>query len=163
MAYSLIAIGFPLVGCPNNLLPDNGHNTCPQSLGIQHLSRTRVCTAVFCPCQINGSVLLSQMTTGVDCKKTLRDLPFVPGQLFGPNVPELLEKRGKLSEATRQLTQVQHNPMFRMSAVQTRHCYATLQQCSFVGSLSGNVRCQKREQQKEFINSFNFINIYSCS
>lgn len=63
-----------------------------------------------------------------DCKKTLRDLPFVPGHLFGPNVPEMLEKRVKLSEATHQLTQVQHNPTFRMPAVQTQYHYAILKQ-----------------------------------
>lgn len=58
----------------------------------------------------------------------MRDFPFVPWHLFGPNVPELLEKRVKLSEATRQLTQVQRNPTFRMPAVQTRHHYATPEQ-----------------------------------
>lgn len=70
-------------------------------------------------------VWLAQARLPEDCKKTLRDLPFVPGHLFGPNVPELLEKRVKLSEATRQLTQAQRNPVFRMPAVQTRHHYAT--------------------------------------
>ncbi|KAK9973897.1 hypothetical protein ABG768_024593 [Culter alburnus] len=77
----------------------------------------------------HSQVWLVQAQLLEDCKKTLRDLPFVPEHLFGPNVPEMLEKRVKLSEATRQLTQVQqHNPTFRMPAVQTRHHYAILEQ-----------------------------------
>ncbi|KAK3570084.1 hypothetical protein QTP86_010231 [Hemibagrus guttatus] len=39
---------------------------------------------------------------------------------------ELLEKKLKLSEATRQLTQVQRNSTFKMPAVQNRHRYATM-------------------------------------
>lgn len=73
-------------------------------------------------------VWLVQAQLSEDCKKILRNLPFVPGHLFGPNVPELLEKRVKLSEVTRQLMQVQRNPTFRMPAVQTRHHYAILEQ-----------------------------------
>ncbi|KAL1268254.1 hypothetical protein QQF64_033617 [Cirrhinus molitorella] len=71
-------------------------------------------------------VWLAQARLSEDCKKTLRDLPFVPGHLFGPNVPELLEKRVKLSEATRQLTQVQHNSTFKIPAVQNRQRYAAV-------------------------------------
>ncbi|RXN04552.1 extracellular calcium-sensing receptor-like protein [Labeo rohita] len=71
-------------------------------------------------------VWLAQARLPEDCKKTLRDLPFVPGHLFGPNVPELLEKRVKLSEATRQLTQVQRNPTFKIPAAQNRQRYATM-------------------------------------
>lgn len=65
-------------------------------------------------------VWLAQTWLPEDCKKTLADLPFVPGHLFGPYVPELLENRVKLSEVTGLLTQVQCNPTFRMPAVQTR-------------------------------------------
>ncbi|KAK3548498.1 hypothetical protein QTP70_013331 [Hemibagrus guttatus] len=39
---------------------------------------------------------------------------------------KLLEKKLKLSEATRQLTQVQRNSTFKMPAVQNRHRYATM-------------------------------------
>ncbi|KAL0149855.1 hypothetical protein M9458_054903, partial [Cirrhinus mrigala] len=74
-------------------------------------------------------VWLAQARLPEDCKKTLRDLPFVPGHLFGPNVPELLEKRVKLSEATRQLTQVQRNPTFKIPAAQNRQRYATMDHC----------------------------------
>ncbi|RXN21852.1 hypothetical protein ROHU_023736 [Labeo rohita] len=74
-------------------------------------------------------VWLAQARLPEDCKKTLRDLPFVPGHLFGPNVPELLEKRVKLSEATRQLTQVQRNPTFKIPAAQNRQSYATMDHC----------------------------------
>lgn len=59
-------------------------------------------------------VWLAQVKLPEDCQKTLRDLPFVPGNLFGPSVPELLEKRLILSEATRQLTQAQHTPIFKV-------------------------------------------------
>ncbi|KAK9957126.1 hypothetical protein ABG768_011396 [Culter alburnus] len=70
-------------------------------------------------------VWLAQARLPEDCKKTLRDLLFVPRHLFVPNVPELLEKMAKLSEATRQPMQVLRNPTFRIPSVQTRHHYAT--------------------------------------
>lgn len=69
-----------------------------------------------------------QMWLAQDCKKTLRDLPIVPGHLFGPNVPELLEKRLKLSEATRQLIQAQRNPIFKVPATQAHHRFAVPEQ-----------------------------------
>lgn len=49
-----------------------------------------------------------------DCKKTLREEPIVPGNLFGPNVSEVLEKIMKLSKATQQLAQAPRAPSFRM-------------------------------------------------
>lgn len=41
-------------------------------------------------------VWLTQAKLPGDYVKTLRDLPIAPGHLFGPNVPEHLEKRVKL-------------------------------------------------------------------
>lgn len=67
-------------------------------------------TLLTVPCQ----VWLAQARLPENCKKTLRELPIVPGHLFGPNVSEVLQKRMKLSEATRQLTQVLRAPPFRM-------------------------------------------------
>lgn len=45
-------------------------------------------------------VWLAQAKLSEDCKKTLRDLPIVPGHLFGPDVADILEKRAKLSTAS---------------------------------------------------------------
>ncbi|KAI7790197.1 hypothetical protein IRJ41_004552 [Triplophysa rosa] len=69
-------------------------------------------------------VWLAQAKLPEDCKRTLRDLPIVPGHLFRPNVPELLEKRLKLSEATRQLTQPQRTPVFKVPSTQACHRFA---------------------------------------
>lgn len=44
-------------------------------------------------------VWLPQARLPENCKKTLRVLPIVLGQLFGPNISELLENRIKLSMA----------------------------------------------------------------
>lgn len=73
-------------------------------------------------------VWLAQAKLPEDFKKTLRDLPIVPGHLFGPSVPELLAKMLKLSEATRQLTQAQRTSVFKLSGMQARHRFATPEQ-----------------------------------
>ncbi|KAI7813915.1 hypothetical protein IRJ41_004328 [Triplophysa rosa] len=72
-------------------------------------------------------VWLAQARLSEDCKKTLRDLPFVPGYLFGPNIPELLEKRVKLSETTRQLTHAPRSSTFRAPMAQAHRRYVTLE------------------------------------
>lgn len=79
-----------------------GHVTC--ELGTLTATLLTACRQVW----------LAQAKLPEDCKKTLRDLPIVPGHLFGPSVPELLEKRLKLSEATRQLTQAQCTPVLKV-------------------------------------------------
>lgn len=69
-------------------------------------------------------VWLAQARLPEDCKKTLRDLPIVPGHLFGPNVSEILEKRMKLSEASRQLTRAPLGSSFRVPAAPVHPRYS---------------------------------------
>ncbi len=73
-------------------------------------------------------VWLAQARLPEDCKKTLRELPIVPGHLFGPNISEQLEKRMKLSEATRQLTQAPRAPSFRMPSTPAHPRYSSSEQ-----------------------------------
>ncbi len=73
-------------------------------------------------------VWLAQARLPEDCMKTLRELPIVPGHLFGPNISELLEKRMKLSEATRQLTQAPRAPSFRMTSAPAHPRYSSSEQ-----------------------------------
>lgn len=50
MAHSSIATGFPLAckQCPNNLLPDDGHDICPSCLGVQHLREALTDPCMHC-------------------------------------------------------------------------------------------------------------------
>ncbi|KAI7809318.1 putative disrupted in schizophrenia 1 protein-like [Triplophysa rosa] len=50
MSHGPIVTGFPLTCklCPNNLLPDDGHEFCPSCLGIQHLKDALTDPCVHC-------------------------------------------------------------------------------------------------------------------
>lgn len=61
---------------------------------------------------VRWQVWLAQARLPEDCKKTLRDLPTVPGHLFGLDVSEVLKRLMKMSATTQQLTQVQRTPNF---------------------------------------------------
>lgn len=90
-----------------------GHVTC--KLGI--LSTTLLAG--------RHQVWFAQAELPENCKRILWDLPLIPGHLFGPTGTVLLEKQVKLSEANRQLTQVQLNTVFKVPPVQSHHHYTT--------------------------------------
>ncbi|KAK2914371.1 hypothetical protein Q8A67_002770 [Cirrhinus molitorella] len=50
MAHSSIATSIPLTCklCPNNLLPDDGHEICPSCLGVQHLREALTDPCLHC-------------------------------------------------------------------------------------------------------------------
>lgn len=96
-------------------------------LTMGHVTRelgTLTATLLAARCQ----VWIAQAKLPEDCKKTLRDLLIIPGHLFGPNVSKLLDKRLKLSETTRQLTQTHQGTVIMVPSTQARHRLAMPEQ-----------------------------------
>lgn len=90
MAHGSIATGFPLTCrlCPNNLLPDDGHDICPSCLGIQHLREALTDPCVHCSLlpmserrlrlaelDPNSTVKLGQLDVASTCTRKRRASP----------------------------------------------------------------------------------------
>lgn len=115
-------------------------------------------------------VWFAQARLPEDCKRTLRDLLFVPGHLFVPNIPELLEKRLKLSEATLQLTQVLRNPTLTLTC-QAFRPFITMPHWSIVSAgmlhlshspLKGLMLLRMREFFGHLIDSCKALTLNGC-
>ncbi len=62
--------------------------------------------------QAHHQVWLAQSLSSETCRKTLRDLPVVPGQLFGPAAQETLERSVQMNKTRQELGNLRRAPPF---------------------------------------------------